>query len=282
MTPVEREFQLGWIKLAAREWGKPGGIPVMAIHGWMDNAASFDVLAPLLSDCHIIAIDTAGHGFSDHLPASSVNNIWSDIADLFTVADQLGWDEFSIIGHSRGANVGVLMAGTFPERIKTLTLLDGGSPLTTEAKDMPAVLAKSVGDKQNPRQPTKLPTREAVLALRNSGRISITPAQAESLGARGISEKDGDFYWHADQKLKATSELHLTPSLLQAFYESITAPVLAVFAKQGFAQLLLESPLKDQISKLELHQLDGKHHFHMGAETEQIALLISGFYASNI
>lgn len=282
MKATEREFHLDWIKLAGKEWGNPGGHPVLAIHGWMDNAASFDVLAPLLEDCHIIAIDTAGHGFSDHLPAGNVYNIWSDVADLFSVADQMGWQEFSIIGHSRGANVGVLMAGTFPDRIRSLTLLDGGYAETVSAKKMPAILAKSVLDKQQPTEARKFPSREKVIALRTEGRLKLTVEQAELFASRGLSEIDGEYFWHADQKLKTTSELRLTPALLQSFYNHITAPVLGLFAEQGMSSLFLETPMREQISNLDWHNLDGPHHFHMDKAANEIAAKITSFYSEKI
>jgi len=279
VSAVEKEFQLNSLKLAGKLWGDANGHPVLAIHGWMDNAASFDLLAPLLTDCQVLTIDTAGHGFSDHLPAGSVYNIWSDVADLFSVVDQMGWDTFSIIGHSRGANVGVLMAGSFPDRIKTLTFIDGGSPETVSAKKMPEILAKSVLDKQNPRQPRKFPEREDVIKLRTEGgMLQLTPTQAELLAARGVSQTDGEFYWHADQKLKATSEMRLTPAILQSFYSNISAPVLGVFAEQGLANLFLETPMREEIQHLDWHSLPGTHHFHMDESVEAIASLINNSY----
>ena len=35
--------------VAAKVWGSPDGIPVMGLHGWMDNSATFDGIAPLLT-----------------------------------------------------------------------------------------------------------------------------------------------------------------------------------------------------------------------------------------
>lgn len=53
----ELELQTPWLRLAARAWGPSGGLPVLAVHGWLDNAASFDVLAPLLPGMRLVAVD---------------------------------------------------------------------------------------------------------------------------------------------------------------------------------------------------------------------------------
>ena len=36
------------LRYAGLEWGNPDGYPIIALHGWLDNALSFSVLAPRL------------------------------------------------------------------------------------------------------------------------------------------------------------------------------------------------------------------------------------------
>ena len=66
MSCREIFLELPHLRLAAREWGPEGGARVIALHGWLDNAASFDRLAPLLPELHLVALDLAGHGRSQH------------------------------------------------------------------------------------------------------------------------------------------------------------------------------------------------------------------------
>ena len=82
------------LTLAAREWGEPGGLPVIALHGWLDNAGTFDLLAPRLEGTHLIALDCAGHGLSGHRSPDATYNVWQDVPEVFAVADLMGWERF--------------------------------------------------------------------------------------------------------------------------------------------------------------------------------------------
>ena len=61
MSQVVEEVRLSLphIELAAHLFGPEGGLPVIALHGWLDNANSFARLAPKLKGLRIIALDMA-------------------------------------------------------------------------------------------------------------------------------------------------------------------------------------------------------------------------------
>jgi pimeloyl-ACP methyl ester carboxylesterase len=124
----EVRLRLPHIELAAHLYGPEDGQPVIALHGWLDNAASFSRLAPLLPGLRIVALDFAGHGHSDHRPPGASYAIWDYAHDVLQVAEQFGWQRFSLLGHSMGAIVSVLLAAAMPERIERLALIDGLIP----------------------------------------------------------------------------------------------------------------------------------------------------------
>ncbi len=64
----EVRLSLGHIELAAHLFGPEDGLPVIALHGWLDNANSFARLAPQLKGLRIVAQDLAGHGSAEHRP----------------------------------------------------------------------------------------------------------------------------------------------------------------------------------------------------------------------
>jgi pimeloyl-ACP methyl ester carboxylesterase len=280
--PVERRFRLPGLTLAAEVWGAAGNRPVLASHGWLDNAGSFALLAPLLPDCEIVALDLAGHGQSDSRSPDSAYNLWQDVGDLADVADELGWQRCTLLGHSRGAGISMLFAATFPERVDKLILLEGGLPLTGEAADAPAGLAEALREARALRGKTGriFPQRAMAIAERAAGFSKVTPAAAEVLARRSLREVPGGFQWHADQRLKAQSELRLTPEHVRAFARRVTAPVLLLFAAESpFADRPLYREMPSLFADIEVERVPGGHHCHLEGSEAAIAERIRRFLA---
>jgi pimeloyl-ACP methyl ester carboxylesterase len=279
-VPVERRFELPGLTLAAREWGADGDLPVLAAHGWLDNAGSFDLLAPLLGGCHLVALDLAGHGLSDFRSPDAGYNIWQDVGELLDVADQLAWPRFALLGHSRGAAIAMLLAATFPDRVSKLVLLEGGLPLVGTAEDAPRDLASAVLERRRLRAKTGrvFASRAAAIAERAQGFSKVTPEAAEVLARRSLRQVAGGYVWHADQRLKAPSELKLTTAHVRAFVRRVTAPVLLILAE--------ESPFRDwpvyretlpDFANLKILQIAGRHHLHLEGKEAEIAGAIREF-----
>ncbi|NNF67529.1 MAG: alpha/beta fold hydrolase, partial [Gammaproteobacteria bacterium] len=128
--------------IAGLRWQRDSAEPVIALHGWLDNAATWSRVAPALDQYNLCAIDFAGHGKSDHRPANAAYHFIDNVADVIAVADRLGWKRFSLLGHSLGASVATLVAGTIPERIRSLVCIEGFGPLTTPPEQAPEQLRK--------------------------------------------------------------------------------------------------------------------------------------------
>jgi len=282
-VPRERKFELPAYSLAAEVWGAPGGRPILASHGWLDNAGSFELLAPLLRGCEIVALDLAGHGQSGSRSADSAYNLWQDVGDLLDVADELDWQRCTLLGHSRGAGISMLFAATFPERVDKLVLLEGGLPLTAEANEAPAGLAQALLESRALRDKggRVFTERKTAIAERAGGFSKVTTAAAEILARRSLREVPGGFQWHADQRLKAQSELRLTADQVRAFARRITAPVLLLFAeKSPFVDRPLYREMPSWFANVEVERIPGGHHFHLEGSEAVIAERIRRFLDS--
>lgn len=278
--PTQRRFQLPGLSLAAQEWGAPGGVPVLAAHGWLDNAGSFDLVAPELGGAHLVALDLAGHGFSDWRSPDASYNVWQDVGDLLEVADGLGWSRPNLLGHSRGAVISTLFAAAFPDRVDKVVLIEGGVPIVGLAEDSPATLARALIEKRELRIKSGriFSDRETAIDERTRGFSPVGREAATILARRSLRALPNGFQWHADQRLKATSELKLTHDHARAFVRGVTAPVLMVLADESpFAHSPLYTEMIGLFPNIEVVRLQGRHHLHLENAASEIAARIRAF-----
>lgn len=261
----EVRLRLPHIELAAHLYGPEDGIPVIALHGWLDNAASFARLAPLLPGLRIVALDLAGHGHSDHRPAGASYPIWEYIQDVLQVAEQFGWQQFALLGHSMGAIISVLLAASLPERVTRLALIDGLIPFTGEADSAPQKLGEALRAQMalaGKRKPVYEVFERAVQArLQGVGAVSLEAA--ELLARRGLMPVPGGYTWRTDSRLTLPSPLRLTHAHAMAFVRNLQCPVKLVVAEQG---MLLAQPNFMQLLEglaVECQPLPGGHHLHL-------------------
>ncbi|HAN79843.1 MAG TPA: hypothetical protein DCQ47_00175 [Gammaproteobacteria bacterium] len=108
-------FHIAGLSFQGLCFGPENGHRVLALHGWLDNAASFSRIAPLLAGCRVVAIDQRGRGLTDHLRRPY--HIWDGVPDVIEVLEALGWDRAILLGHSMGAAVATIVAGAYPDRV---------------------------------------------------------------------------------------------------------------------------------------------------------------------
>ncbi|XP_036787282.1 serine hydrolase-like protein 2 isoform X7 [Manis pentadactyla] len=130
----ELKLAVPWGHIAAKVWGSQQGLPVLCLHGWLDNANSFDRLIPLLpKDFQYVAMDFGGHGLSSHYSPGFPYYQQNFVSEIRRVTAALKWNRFSLMGHSFGGIVGGTFSCLFPEMVDKLILLDS-SPLTLDTK----------------------------------------------------------------------------------------------------------------------------------------------------
>jgi pimeloyl-ACP methyl ester carboxylesterase len=283
-TFEEVRLRLPHIELAAHLFGPEDGRPVIALHGWLDNAMSFARLAPKLKGLRIVALDLAGHGHSDHRPAGGSYAIWDYVHDVLQVAEQFGWQRFSLLGHSMGAIVSVLLAAAMPERVERLALIDGLIPYTGEADTAPTKLGEALKAQlalAGKSKPVYAQLERAV-AARMQGVGAVSLEAAELLAGRGLMPVPGGYTWRTDARLTLPSPLRLTLAHAHSFVQSVQCPVSLVLAEQGMLQA--QPGVAQLLEKLpfELHSLPGGHHLHLDDEAgaQAVADCFNEFFAT--
>ncbi|WP_417580148.1 alpha/beta fold hydrolase [Nitrincola sp.] len=268
MTPVQHRFALPHIQLAGQSWGDSDAEPVIALHGWLDNAASFNWLAPKLSNYYILAPDLAGHGYSDHRPAATPYYIWDNLADLLALADQQGLTSFHLLGHSMGAGIAALLAAVAPERVRSLVLLDGLAPMTTAAEQAPAQMAQAFRQRSRigTRHVKYYPSFDDAVTARAGSRFPVSQAAAAALVERALSPSPSGWKWHTDPCLILPSVLRLTEAQVCEFLKLIKVPTLLCLAEQGIATPQTHK-LAACVESIQVDTLPGSHHFHLEVGT---------------
>jgi len=276
----EVRLSLPHLEVAAHLYGPDDGKPVIALHGWLDNAATFSRLAPRLQGLRIVALDLPGHGHSDHRPIGAGYNIWDYAHDVLQVAEQFGWQRFSLLGHSMGAIVSVLLAGALPERVERLALIDGVIPYTGEADSAPQKLGSAleallaVNDK---RKPVYASFDQAVEA-RMKGVGAVSREAAEMLAQRGLMPVPGGYTWRTDPRLMLPSAMRLTRAHALAFVSRVACPTSLVLAEQG---LMMQPELLELVESFpfDIRRLTGGHHLHLDDDigAEAVARVFNSF-----
>lgn len=144
---IELDVGRGTI-LRGRAWGPEDGEPWLVLHGWLDNCASFDYLCPLLvgdnnGKNRLVCLDVAGHGHSSHRIRGSYTTA-DHVHDARMAALRLGWERFSLIGHSMGGGICACLAGTIPDKIKRLVILEITGQGGSNSQHAPQMLGRAI------------------------------------------------------------------------------------------------------------------------------------------
>lgn len=278
--PAERRFDVGWGSLAAWEWPGTGGPRLLCLHGWLDNAASYAPLAAALGDCHLLALELAGHGHSDHRPGGTRYHFTDHLFDIDAVAAAIGWDDFVLVGHSMGAGLASCYAAAVPERVSALVLLDGLGPLAIDHDDSTRQLRRSIESVRHPKSLQREYADLDTAAASRTRRFPLSLAAARLLAERGLRGGPGHWRWRVDPRLLWISPVRMTESQAREILAAIECPVLVAMA--GFGAAHMGERLQERLAvmrRARLELCDGTHHFHMD-EAGATARLIDDFLSN--
>ena len=275
----ELEIQTSSIRLVAKCWGNPDGLPVLAFHGWLDNAATFDNLAPLLPELRILSLDLPGHGHSDHRPSGSAYYFIDMVMDVIEAADVLGLESFSLLGHSMGAGVATYLAGTLQEKIDNVILIEGIGSIVQKPEKMPEDFRESAIQwmRRSKKQLPIYPDIESAVKVRHQVG-GILKSSVRPLVERGLKPVNGGYTWRSDPILKSKSRHYFTEEQAQAFIKEITAPVLLIEGENTEKDYWYELLQKRMpyVKNLQHKIVPGGHHLHLD-NPEPVAMAIREF-----
>jgi pimeloyl-ACP methyl ester carboxylesterase len=279
----ELTLQLPHLRLAAQAWGDPGLPRLLALHGWLDNAASFDCLAPLLCEYfHIAAIDLPGHGRSGHRPPGTWYHYVDYLGDALAAADALGWTHFGLLGHSLGGAVASMLAAACPQRIERLFLIEALGPLTAEVDQTLTVLQRALSQRHGlPAKALRVFASEAEAAQTRAKAGDLSLEAAQIMVARGIKPlPEGGFVWSSDPRLTLTSPQRYTEAQVLAVLGELHVPVQLILAEPA-PPFLPEAMINARIARvrnIDVVRIAGHHHLHLD-DPQPVAAAMLAYYA---
>jgi pimeloyl-ACP methyl ester carboxylesterase len=265
-APTERRIALPRLSLAAQVWGNEAAPPLLALHGWLDNAGSFALLAPALAKkFRVIALDLPGHGHSDHLPAGASYHYLDYVRVVLDAAEALQLDRYTVLGHSMGAGIAALVAAAMPQRIERLHVIEGLGPLGDDGEKTLARFREALTPHAGSRKPLRV-FRDVEQAL--SARVMVSGLAADlarPIVTRGLRECDGGWQWRSDPSLTQASAVRLAESQIHSLLRGIEAPTALLLA-QPATPYLPGVPMQaraDCVSDITVSHFAGGHHLHL-------------------
>jgi len=141
-----------------------GHCRVLALHGWFGDHHAYDPIVPLLATegYSLALMDQRGYGLSRDRDGPC--DIATIAADALALADHLGWERFSVIGHSMGGKAALRLAASAPDRVQAVAAITpvwaGAAPFDAEALALFRAAATETG------------AREAIIRHSTSDRLA--------------------------------------------------------------------------------------------------------------
>lgn len=281
MTFVEKEIDLGHVKIAYKQWGNPSDkTPVILIHGWLDNANSFDLVIPELpQNRHYLAMDLPGHGHSTHKPKGQLYHFLDGVVDLRKTILKLGYEKVILVGHSLGAALSSVLASVYPEIIEKVCLIEAVGPIASDAKDSARQLKESI-EKQIQgvgRNMVAYPDLESMIQARQKGIGGLSYEASKLLVARSHEVNEDGHFWSTDPRLRLPSPMRLSEDQVKGILSKLEVPLKIIIAENS---LIPKSTIELRLTYFtepDVKTLPGRHHLHMEESASKVAEELNSF-----
>ena len=261
---IEFEIPLEYGVLRGIEFNPGAQRKALAVHGWLDNAASFIPLSKYLPDINLISVDLPGHGFSDHRPKGVNYHLVDYALDVAELIHHLNWKDFDLIGHSLGTGIGCLVASMM-SCVGRLYLIDGLGPVTGQRDQTVDRLQRAhtfrlAKGKKPSRQHKNI--ESAV-----ESRLMVTKmkqASARLIIERNLIHQGTGYSWRTDSRVRLPSPVYMAEDQVELYLRSIESPVKGLRASNGILHKL--SSTKDRLDYFQnfsIKDMVGDHHLHM-------------------
>ncbi|KAI4492588.1 hypothetical protein M0804_002379 [Polistes exclamans] len=271
------EILVPWGKIAGRLWGTDKyKQPILALHGWQDNAASFDNLAPLLQKHGpILAIDLPGHGLSSWLPPGQMYFEYNYVLLIHRLKRYFAWEKVKLLTHSLSTHYCFWYASIYPKDVAYVIAIDHLKPLSITIEQYSARLAEAFTQickiEEMKNEPRSYKKEELIKKWIKDSLRSLTEDSCKILMTRGVTEKpDGTVYLNRDPRLRILpSYSGMSHDQLKDMTRYIICPYLViksdftVFSEDIQAYYDILNILIESSIDCQYHFIPSTHHIHL-------------------
>ncbi|XP_063982960.1 serine hydrolase-like protein 2 [Diachasmimorpha longicaudata] len=284
--PTELSLKVPWGHISALSWGSPTAKPMLLVHGTLDNAGSFTrLMRHLPQDFYYVSIDLPGHGLSSHFPPGMFLDFFNFVMAIHYVLEELNWKRCLYMGHSFGAQLGVMFSILSPNRLEKIIAIDAlfskhfaPEALYTRTKTIFDTTI-SAGQKRTP----SLHTKEKILeTLQNGRQFPLTREAAEALFVRATTKVGDKYRYNRDVRMRNIVTLYFNMEQLMAYMKQLTVPTLLIIPEHSWFEHWGEVDSLEMIKKhlagcVTMLRVAGNHDVHNN-EPQIVVPHIMGFF----
>uniref|UniRef100_A0A1A9X519 AB hydrolase-1 domain-containing protein n=1 Tax=Glossina brevipalpis TaxID=37001 RepID=A0A1A9X519_9MUSC len=292
----EIQIPVPWGHIAGKWYGPKDIKPLVGLHGWQDNAGTFDTLAPYLpKHLPFLAVDMPGHGLSSWLPQGTHYHSLDLLVLIRLLMEQYKWDKISLLGHSMSSKNVFVFAGLFPDKVDLIIGLDCLKPLihpatkiiskAVERLENSLKTAKQLRDRS---QPPAYDWNQLVQRFHDGVDKSINLDACKFILERNTKPLQRDpskYYFSRDNRIKNWVFHSFPQSVHVELAKRIKCPYLFIKATQSpyFGSKKYYDEVLDilkQNPKFEYHIVEGTHHVHLN-EPKKVADIVNSFLSTH-
>jgi pimeloyl-ACP methyl ester carboxylesterase len=229
----------------------------------------------------VIAPDCRGHGDSGWIGVGAYYHFPDYVFDLDCVVKAHDIESFTLIGHSMGGTISLLYAGTFPERVKNLVLIEGIGPVGMAFSDAPLRMGKWIAElHERGRRHFREYTSHAAGAnqLRQTNpRLSENTALEIARAAMKQNDR-GKWVWKFDPLHRTTAPQPFYTAQALEFLRRIQCPVLLIDGQESRQTRRTDKQERyDAIANHQRITISGAGHMVHQDNPEQLADVVGDF-----
>ncbi len=262
--------------LALRLWEHPAAVNpapvVLLVHGYLDTGRSYDtVVDELAGKAHVFCLDWRGHGESAWASGGGSYHLLDHMKDLvwtLKALEKKGTPIDALVAHSMGGNIAIMVAGSWPQLVPRLLMLDAFGPPSESPEAQPERLQRVLQQMLRTKTFRSFDSREAAIDRLRLANPYLSHQGAQRMVQHALKthpEDPSQLHFGFDPRLRGPTPVRYPEQTWLTFCKRIQGPVRVLRAERGYVP---QGELLDQrlaaCNDVALTNLPGtSHHLHV-------------------